>query len=540
VNAASTRALTALAFCLSAGLGSAEAVKDVSSCAVGLQSNSSLPSQCLDLGISKLPLSEDEELSVVSTLLRIVSLSSGWTCSIFVGIAALLWVIQALHVAWVCIKSSVRRGTILSPQRLTEGIWTIHQRRYDLSEFADRHPGGALAIDLGRNRDCTVLFESYHALTSRARLQAVLKKYELPESKESLGDAQEQTTRALDHTSEFSDPFHEAVREFARRHFKQGSAKMKLGMGVFMASLCVAQLVLMGLMLAGYQVAALVLPFVSGLLAFNLAHDGSHFAASSRPIVNRLAAASAPFFWNSAAWMAQHVVQHHCFTNEEGDVDMLHFLPWARASRLTSSKNLRLKLPIWLFVPIVFLFANFKMMLYAPANLLFVGTVYSELDNVEDFAAGVRVSMITELGGFLAFCGACVHLHGFLGLCWVVTALSLSSCIFIIATQGAHLCESSMEATPISKGWARHQVESSMNFRPSSTVWAVLTGGLNMQSLHHVLPGVSASHYTDMWPEFEVLCKEHGVRLSQVDGIAPFFQGFVDWMSTLYSEEEAF
>lgn len=531
VSAATARVLASLTFCLSASPSSAEAAGDVSSCSPQLQSNSSLPSTCLDLGISKLPMSEESEIRVIRSLLCVLSSSAGWACRIFVGIAAVLWVIQALNVAWVCIKSCARRGSILKPQRMTQGIWTIHQRRYDLSDFADRHPGGALAIDLGRNRDCTVLFESYHALTSRARLQAILKSYELPESKE-------QSDVALDHTPAFSDPFHDAVREFARRHFKQSSAKMKLGMGVFMILLCVAQLVLIGLVLAGSQIAVLLWPFVSGLLAFNLAHDGSHFAASSLPVVNRLAAASAPLFWNSAAWFAQHVVQHHCYTNEEGDVDMLHFLPWARASRLTSSKNLRLKLPMWVFVPIVLLFANFKMMLYAPANLLFVGTVYSELDNVEDFAAGVRVSMLTELAAFLAFCAACIHLHGFLGLCWVVTALSISSAIFILATQGAHLCESSMGATPISKGWARHQVESSMNFRPTSTMWSILTGGLNMQSLHHVLPGISASHYMDMWPEFEVLCKEHGVRLSQVDGISPFLQGFVDWMTTLYNEEE--
>merc|ERR1719506_1835467 len=43
-------------------------------------------------------------------------------------------------------------------------LWTVHGKRYDLSSFMDRHPGGPEALALGRGRDCTVLFETYHSL----------------------------------------------------------------------------------------------------------------------------------------------------------------------------------------------------------------------------------------------------------------------------------------------------------------------------------------------------------------------------------------
>jgi cytochrome b involved in lipid metabolism len=42
-------------------------------------------------------------------------------------------------------------------------LWMIHGVSYDLQEFVDRHPGGRESILLGRGRDCTALFESYHA-----------------------------------------------------------------------------------------------------------------------------------------------------------------------------------------------------------------------------------------------------------------------------------------------------------------------------------------------------------------------------------------
>lgn len=48
-------------------------------------------------------------------------------------------------------------------------LWTIHGKDYDLSDFVERHPGGKEAILLGRGRDCTALFESYHPFTNRHR-----------------------------------------------------------------------------------------------------------------------------------------------------------------------------------------------------------------------------------------------------------------------------------------------------------------------------------------------------------------------------------
>jgi hypothetical protein len=54
-------------------------------------------------------------------------------------------------------------------------LWTIYGVDYDLSDFVSRHPGGEQAILLGRGRDCTALFKSYHPFTSQHR--AVLQRY---------------------------------------------------------------------------------------------------------------------------------------------------------------------------------------------------------------------------------------------------------------------------------------------------------------------------------------------------------------------------
>ena len=48
-------------------------------------------------------------------------------------------------------------------------LWLIHGTEYDLNDFVDRHPGGKESILLGRGRDCSAMFDSYHAFTNQHR-----------------------------------------------------------------------------------------------------------------------------------------------------------------------------------------------------------------------------------------------------------------------------------------------------------------------------------------------------------------------------------
>mmetsp|Transcript_12488 Transcript_12488/g.27577 ORF Transcript_12488/g.27577 Transcript_12488/m.27577 type:complete len:364 (-) Transcript_12488:1084-2175(-) len=54
---------------------------------------------------------------------------------------------------------------------MNDNLWTIHGKTYDLRSFIDDHPGGREALELGRGRDCTALYESYHPFTNRHRIE---------------------------------------------------------------------------------------------------------------------------------------------------------------------------------------------------------------------------------------------------------------------------------------------------------------------------------------------------------------------------------
>jgi hypothetical protein len=65
--------------------------------------------------------------------------------------------------------SFVASSSNQSSRRDQSELWTIHGAKYDLCDFMDRHPGGKEAIELGKGRDCTALFESYHPFTIHPR-----------------------------------------------------------------------------------------------------------------------------------------------------------------------------------------------------------------------------------------------------------------------------------------------------------------------------------------------------------------------------------
>ena len=67
----------------------------------------------------------------------------------------------------------------------------------------------------------------------------------------------------------------------------------------------------------------------------------------------------------------------------------------------------------------------------------------------------------------------------------------------------------------------KRQAQTSLDYSPSAfSPWRFLTGGLNLQSIHHVLPSVSCVHYPVLYPKFVAICKQHGCMPQQADGFA--------------------
>ena len=125
----------------------------------------------------------------------------------------------------------------------------------------------------------------------------------------------------------------------------------------------------------------------------------------------------------------------------------------------------------------------------------------------------------------------------------------------LLFAQGAHLqhgCHSVAQ-----RPWSHSQINHSVDFRclvtfapkfrfinshspslhphysPLSTTWNIITGGLNTQSLHHVLPSVHHCHYPAIYPLFLSVCKRHGVHPKSAQNAAVFVRGYLKWIESL-------
>mmetsp|Transcript_90924 Transcript_90924/g.211564 ORF Transcript_90924/g.211564 Transcript_90924/m.211564 type:complete len:523 (+) Transcript_90924:140-1708(+) len=497
--------------------------------------------QCLygDTGCAELMASSSSMLASAASI-SLTALSSllvaPWVLAISIGV--LCWCTQTIPFI-LCDRRRV------APQKLPTSIWTIHGKHYDLSSWAKEHPGGKWAIDLGRNRDCTGLFESYHVFVDEAKLDKILARFEIPSRKSVKG---EPNGVELDNNQTglvFRDEFHRDVKKLLRSHFKGKSHKMKPWVACLLAFLTCCEVYVTYLFLHGSAIAVVLLPFIGWLLCANVAHDGSHFAASRRPCLNTLASyMGMPLCFPSTGWHLQHVIQHHVYTNDEDDVDLYHFLPICRTSQITQWTT-RFSFQ-WLTIFALLPTTVGHLMFTVPVDLLsgqvdlVTGTKrYSQCQNLGDFVARFRSHIVLEWVACVAFFGLSVYMQGFWGMRRLFMVYSISSYLFIINTQGAHLQGACMVGKEGQyKSWAKRQTATSVNFHPDSYLWLLFTGGLNLQSLHHVAPCVGSSHFIDLYPEYKKLCQKHGVHVKEVKNIFEFFQGFLMWIRELAREPD--
>jgi fatty acid desaturase len=100
-------------------------------------------------------------------------------------------------------------------------------------------------------------------------------------------------------------------------------------------------------------------------------------------------------------------------------------------------------------------------------------------------------------------------------IAFILIPYFLSSIIFINVTQVSHIQEEVQPET-VNENWMRQMVEHSMDYSQDSKLWFFLTGGLNLQSIHHCIPALDSSQLFELYPKFREICKKHGVKINEV------------------------
>mmetsp|Transcript_28022 Transcript_28022/g.96423 ORF Transcript_28022/g.96423 Transcript_28022/m.96423 type:complete len:485 (-) Transcript_28022:20-1474(-) len=423
-------------------------------------------------------------------------------------------------------------------------LWQIHGEWYDLRQFARVHPGGSTAILLAQGSDATDLFEQFHLFNDRHR--AALR------GLRAVSPGAKQAAPAW-------SAFHADLKILVREHFA--------GPRRFAHKAKPAHVLLMTAIVAAYAacfvqwwrgsvlVGGLLLPLCAWFVMANMSHDGSHHAVSGSPFVNEVwLAAASPLLYSYASWYMQHCVSHHRHTNDvDEDVDVSHH-PFARWHRLTKVDHKYLNGAInlvWHFT--AFLLSTINMSVVHPWKFVVVplwlrwrhgNAGLPEIfgaDNAEFAAAEAaqgreaphelkffRVAGEVHRNGlFFDAPRACAALATWLAgvaflvlpfyrfgawhaLCLTLLPYAVTSVIFFAVTQISHVQAACQRAGAPPQDFFQRQTTTSLDYAVDSQLWRFLTGGLNLQSIHHVMPGVHSSHYTDLYPKFYALCVKHG------------------------------
>mmetsp|Transcript_32397 Transcript_32397/g.70736 ORF Transcript_32397/g.70736 Transcript_32397/m.70736 type:complete len:472 (-) Transcript_32397:175-1590(-) len=434
-------------------------------------------------------------------------------------------------------KAALSKGNVnvtweeLAQHNTSEDLWVaIRGKVYDLTSYQQRHPGGKHFLQLGAGRDVTHLFEAYHPLSVLD--SNILDKFE-------IGTLKTQEY----HTYPPMSPFHRTLKK--RVYDYLNSRKVDAQYTVWGVQLFRVAL-LVGAVFGFYALSALapvVLPeplatctplhllfatlagAARALVGLHTMHDSSHGACGNKPGLWTICGVLSNDFANGSSyygWLHQHILGHHQYCNSIGvDPDVRPF-PF----RLGGHQEWR-----W--------YHRYQF-IWGPL----VYSLLSVLHRIEDFTFiseqkwdTIRMAPFTHEHKVYFWSGKAFFffwqlvLPGLLGVpFWHMlmvhaVAEAVGSWYLAISFQANHVAEET-EFQPIDSAghckqdWAEMQARTTQDYGHGSLLTFYLTGGLNYQVVHHLLPGVSQLHYKDIQPIVKQTCEEFGVKYNHMPSFA--------------------
>merc|ERR1712151_689187 len=86
------------------------------------------------------------------------------------------------------------------------------------------------------------------------------------------------------------------------------------------------------------------------------------------------------------------------------------------------------------------------------------------------------------------------------------------------------------------KSWAASQIETSNNFATNSTLWHILSNGLNLQIEHHLFPGLNHCHLHLISNVVKETCNEFNVRYKNYDTWSDIINDTLIWFHKLSTD----
>jgi linoleoyl-CoA desaturase len=264
--------------------------------------------------------------------------------------------------------------------------------------------------------------------------------------------------------------------------------------------------------------AAISLGLAMAGIGFNVQHDGGHGSYSENPRVNRIMALTLDLLGGTAYfWHYNHNLAHHTHTNVDGHDDDINVGVLGRMSphqRWYAHHRFQ-HLYVWLLYALLAI----EWQLTGEFRNYFTKDRYGHVLVPRPTGRERAIFWLGKLVFFaLAFAIPLArHPIGNVLALYLVAGATLGLVLAVVfqlahCTEAAVFRQVSAPSFTVPRGWAEHQVESTVNFARGNRWLNWYLGGLNFQIEHHLFPKICHVHYPALAPLVEEICRAHGVR----------------------------
>lgn len=252
-------------------------------------------------------------------------------------------------------------------------------------------------------------------------------------------------------------------------------------------------------------------------IGFSIQHDGGHKAFSRFQWVNSLAAKSLDLMGASSyLWYWKHSVFHHTYSNIPGvdtDIEL-------GAAIRTNPAQKRRWFHRWQHLYLFPLYGVTSSRWHLYGDFKEVATGWMGPHRVpRPKGMDLTVFILGKVISIGIFLVVPMFFHDWYTVVLyygIVTGLMgvMLSVVFQLAhcVGTADFPSPDAETNRLDRGFAAHQVETTVDFARQSPFWCWWLGGLNFQIEHHLFPRVCHIHYPALSKIVEATCKEYGVR----------------------------
>lgn len=389
-------------------------------------------------------------------------------------------------------------------------MWNIRGKKYDLTEFIDKHPGGRMILENCRGHDdLTGTFESYHSMVNMKKIESIMKKYEV------VGECEPCKFR-FD-----NDGFYRTIQQRVRKLFENNQnyhcntwwvIKSAIQMSSFFVSFVLSMYahsleIWIRILLAAFS-GHMVIQY-----GFGIMHDASHGALSNKYWINEIHTR----IWNSLAcwdaqlWYMHHSFRHHAFTGDNRlDPDIIHFKPLIRKVKDEPRFKYWKLIEVYPKLMAIIFVGIFPGMYVGQAfiyNLVWLQKGYIWYMNKPSSYRFSLLECFLKLFTLvsLMYSGSFMVVAAFA----IIANITYSMCI--LPDHDTFETDQNRLTDMKNKDWGEIQVRHSSDFATDNWLVCACFGGINYQIEHHLFPTICHVHYHKIHPIVIQTCKEFNI-----------------------------